>query len=110
MTTTPTTTTFHPTLLDLLPQTVEHGVPTQALFSAPGGKVSLFRFDAGKGMAEHTSTHAVTLHVIEGSLTVRVEEERYELDRGAFLAVPATLPHALEARTPALVLLTLLTS
>ncbi len=104
----PTETTFYDDLRAISPPLADTGVGTLPLFKGPAGRVSLMRFAAGEGMAEHVSPHAAVLQVVEGRLRVRVLESLYELIPGGWLAIAPGDTHALDAPEPATLLLTLL--
>lgn len=104
----PTETTFYDDLRAISPPLADTGVGTLPLFKGPAGRVSLMRFAAGEGMAEHVSPHAAVLQVVEGRLRVRVLESLYELVPGGWLAIAPGDTHALDAPEPATLLLTLL--
>ncbi len=96
---------YYPSLEGALPDLVAGGIASRTLFRAKGLKVTLFRFDAGQGMTEHTSGHAATLHVLEGSMHVRVGEHSVTMRAGSFLGLEPRAPHALDAEEPSLLLL-----
>ena len=96
---------FQPSLADALPDLVKGGIASRPLFRAPGCKVTLFRFDEGQGMTEHTSGHAATLQLLEGRLRVQVGDTTAVMEPGSFLGLEPRVPHALEAEAPSLLLL-----
>lgn len=50
----------------------EHGIASRILAKASGGNVTLFAFDAGQGLTEHTSPFDALVLVLEGALTLTV--------------------------------------
>jgi quercetin dioxygenase-like cupin family protein len=99
---------FHASLSEALPDLVRGGIASRPLFRASGCKVTLFRFDAGQGMTEHTSGHAATLQLVEGRMRVQVGEHTVTLLPGSFLGLEPRVPHSLDALEPALLLLTVM--
>jgi quercetin dioxygenase-like cupin family protein len=99
---------FQASLGEALPDLVRGGIASRPLFRAPGCKVTLFRFDAGQGMTEHTSGHAATLQLLEGRMRVQVGEHTVTLLPGSFLGLEPRVPHSLDALEPALLLLTVM--
>ncbi len=96
---------YFASLAQALPDLVTGGIASRTLFRAHGCKVTLFRFDAGQGMTEHTSGHAATLQLLEGTMRVRVGEHTVTMRAGSFLGLEPRVPHALDAEEPALLLL-----
>lgn len=59
--------------------------------------LTLFAFDEGQTLSEHTSPHYALLQVIEGRGTVIINDQEYELQNGESIVMPANEPHAVEA-------------
>jgi quercetin dioxygenase-like cupin family protein len=85
-----------------------HGIASRILAKAPGGNLTLFAFDAGQGLTEHTSPFDAVLFVTEGALTVTVGGATLDATPGTVVRLPANVPHALEAVAPARMLLVML--
>jgi quercetin dioxygenase-like cupin family protein len=83
--------------LKIPPPDVDDGIVSQALLAAPGLRVTLFRFDAGQELSEHTSPARVTLQVIAGSGDFTLGSETRRLVAGDLLHMPPQLPHAVRA-------------
>ncbi|MBD3246043.1 MAG: cupin domain-containing protein [Candidatus Omnitrophica bacterium] len=61
------------------------------------GTVSLFAFDQGQGLSEHTAPFEAFVYIVEGRARVRIGTESQELNAGEALILPAHKPHAVEA-------------
>jgi quercetin dioxygenase-like cupin family protein len=83
-------------------------VVSRTLIKKPTGTVTLFAFDAGEGLSEHSTPHDALVLGLEGRLDVTVGGEPHEVDAGDALMLPANVPHALRALTPTKMLLTML--
>ena len=83
--------------LKIPPPDVADGIVSQALLAAPGLRVTLFRFDAGQEMSEHTSPARVTLQVLAGSGDFSLGKDTRRLVAGDLLHMPPQLPHAVRA-------------
>jgi len=59
--------------------------------------LTLFAFDEGQTLSEHTSPHSAILQVLEGSTSVTIDGKRYDLDAGESIIMPANVPHGVEA-------------
>jgi quercetin dioxygenase-like cupin family protein len=83
-------------LRDLVTPTA-HGIASRVLAKAPGGNVTLFSFDAGQGLTEHTSSYEALVLVLEGHLDLTVAGDSIAAPAGAIVRLPADVPHALDA-------------
>ena len=86
----------------------EHGIASRILAKAPGGNLTLFAFDTGQGLTEHTSPFDAVVLVTEGALTITVGGATLDATPGTVVRLPANVPHALEAAAPARMLLVML--
>ena len=72
-------------------------VVSRTLIKTEGGNLTVFSFDQGQGLSEHTTPNDAILWVLEGRVQVEIQAERYQLGVGDFIRLPAQIPHALEA-------------
>jgi quercetin dioxygenase-like cupin family protein len=73
-----------------------------------GGSVTLFAFDGGQGLSEHTSPYDALVMVLDGALTLTIGGEPIDATPGTVVRLPANVPHAVDALSPARMLLTML--
>jgi quercetin dioxygenase-like cupin family protein len=85
-----------------------HGIASRVLARTAGGNVTLFAFDSGQGLTEHTSPFDALVMTLDGSLTLTIGGETVYATPGTIVRMPADVPHAVEAPEPALMLLTML--
>lgn len=76
---------------------VAHGIVSQALLTAPGLRVTLFKFAAGQELSEHTSSSRVLVQVIAGRCEFSVEGRPQMLGPGELLHLPPRMAHAVRA-------------
>ncbi len=88
--------TGHTALLDSV-QYQEGGVVSRALLNKQSGSVTLFAFDKGQSLSEHSAPFDALVHLIEGEMDINISGEASRLKRGDFIIMPANEPHALEA-------------
>lgn len=74
------------------------------------GNVTLFAFDGGEGLSEHTAPFDALVHVLDGEAEVTVAGTPFRLAAGEAIVLPAHRPHALRAMTPFRMLLTMIRS
>ncbi len=84
------------------------GIASRILAKASGGSVTLFAFDEGQGLTEHTSPFEALVMVLEGSLTLTIGGVAVHATPGAIVRMPAGVPHALEASAASRMLLIML--
>lgn len=71
-------------------------------------KVVLFGFSAGQELSEHTASRPAIMHFLSGEGSVTLGGDRMDIAAGSWVHMPAGLRHAIQAKTPLVMLLTLL--
>ncbi|MEO8481517.1 MAG: cupin domain-containing protein [Acidobacteriota bacterium] len=95
-------------LLQSLVSSTPGGIASRILSKTSGGSVTLFSFDAGQGLTEHTSPFEALVQVLDGSLRLTIGSVPVRAVPGTVVRMPADVPHAVEADEPARMLLTML--
>ncbi len=62
------------------------------------GNLTLFSFDAGQGLSEHTSPYDAVVHILDGEAEITIDGAAQTVRAGEMLIMPANKPHALLAR------------
>jgi quercetin dioxygenase-like cupin family protein len=86
----------------------ERGIASRVLARTSGGNVTLFAFDAGQGLEEHTAPFDALVLVLEGSLALTIGSVAARAVPGTVVRMPGGVPHALEAPEPTRMLLIML--
>jgi quercetin dioxygenase-like cupin family protein len=73
------------------------GIASRVLAKTAGGNVTLFAFDAGQGLTEHTSPHEALVMVLDGRLALTIGGVATDATPGTVVRMPAGVPHALDA-------------
>lgn len=94
-------------LTDLIIPT-PHGIASRILSKNNGGSLTLFAFDAGQGLAEHTAPFDAIVIVLDGRLVLTVSGVKVTATPGTVVRMPANVPHAVDAPEPSRMLLTML--
>lgn len=94
-------------LVDLITP-VSHGIASRVLAKATGGTVTLFAFDDGQGLSEHTTPFDALVVVLGGELRLDVGGVPVVAGPGTVVRLPAGVPHAVEARVASRMLLLML--
>ena len=95
-------------LLHALVHPVEQGIASRVLAKTTGGNLTLFAFDAGQGLTEHTSPFDALVMVLDGALTLTIGGAPVRATPGTIVRMPADVPHALDAHEPSRMLLIML--
>ena len=61
------------------------------------GTVTVFAFDEGQGLSEHTAPFDALVYVVDGSVEILIEGKPSKLKAGDMIIMPANKPHALKA-------------
>jgi quercetin dioxygenase-like cupin family protein len=88
----------------------EGSVVSRTLIDKKAGTVTLFAFDQGQGLSEHTAPYDALVHVLEGEVEVTVSGKPVVVKHGEMAMLPAKKPHALSAMTRFKMLLTMIRS
>ena len=75
-------------------------VVSRELIRQPKGTVTVFAFDEGQGLSEHTAPFDALVLDLEGEAEIIVAGEPHRLAAGDAIIMPAGKPHAVEALTP----------
>jgi quercetin dioxygenase-like cupin family protein len=86
------------------------GIISKQIIKKPTGNVTLFSFDTGQGLSEHTAPFDALVNVIEGQATVMIDGRNYTLKAWDSIIMPADVPHALSAPVRFKMLLTMIKS
>jgi quercetin dioxygenase-like cupin family protein len=85
-------------------------VVSRTLIDKQAGTITLFAFDNGQGLSEHTAPYDALVHIIEGEAEVTISGNPLRLKQGEITIMPANEPHALTAKTKFKMLLTMIRS
>jgi quercetin dioxygenase-like cupin family protein len=72
-------------------------VVSRTVIDKPVGTVTLFAFDQGAGLSEHTAPYDALVQVIEGEAEVTIAGRALSVKAGQMIIMPANRPHALRA-------------
>lgn len=82
-------------------QTIEYAdgsVVSRTIIENKSGTVTLFAFDAGEGLSEHTAPFDALVQVLDGKAEIMIGGKGNTLSAGQMILMPANVPHALRAR------------
>jgi quercetin dioxygenase-like cupin family protein len=88
----------------------ESAIVSRTLIDKKAGTVTLFAFDEGQGLSEHTAPYDAMVQVLDGEVEISIEGKPFHLKEGEMIVMPANKPHALRALTSFKMLLTMVRS
>jgi len=72
-------------------------VVSREIISKKTGTVTLFAFDQGQGLSEHTAPFDALVHVFDGEAEIIISGRPLHVKQGEMVIMPANQPHALKA-------------
>jgi quercetin dioxygenase-like cupin family protein len=72
------------------------------------GSVTLFAFDAGQELSEHTTPHDALVQLVDGEAAITIAGRQYRLRAGDMIVMPGHQPHAVKALSRFKMLLTMI--
>jgi quercetin dioxygenase-like cupin family protein len=72
-------------------------IVSREILKDANGKVTLFAFDQGEGLSEHTSPFNALVQIVEGEAQITVSGKPHSVRAGELILMPAGQPHALQA-------------
>ena len=83
-------------------------VVSKTLIEKNTGTVTLFAFDLGQGLSEHTTPFDALVQVLDGDVEIRISGKPFHLKQGEIIIIPANESHALKAVNNFKMLLTMI--
>jgi quercetin dioxygenase-like cupin family protein len=83
-------------------------VVSRVLLRRKTGNITLFTFDRGQGLSEHTAPFDAYVQVLEGELELSIGGKPVRASAGDAVVMPANVPHALLAQSPLKMLLVMI--
>ncbi len=88
----------------------EGSVVSKTIIDKKTGTITLFGFDAGQGLSEHSAPFDAFVYCADGEVEVKISGKPYRLRSGDSIVMPANEPHALKAITRFKMLLVMIKS
>ena len=85
-------------------------VVSREIVKKPTGSVTIFAFDEGQGLSEHTAPFDALAQVVEGEAEIVISGQPHRLQGGEMILMPAGQPHALKALKRFKMILTMIRS
>lgn len=86
----------------------EGSVVSKTLIKKDTGNITLFAFDTGQGLSEHTAPFDAVVNIIDGEAEISLDGQTQTVAAGQMLIMPANIAHALHAKVPFKMLLVMI--
>ena len=93
-----------------VPELVEYqkgSIVSRTLLEKASGDVTIFAFDQGQGLREHSAPYDALVQVIDGQVEITISGKPQKVCAGEMILMPANQPHALKALRPFKMILTM---
>ena len=72
-------------------------IVSRTIIDKPAGTLTLFAFERGQGLSEHTAPFDAVVYILDGDAEVTISGKPLQLKQGEMVIMPANQPHALRA-------------
>ncbi|MCP4582216.1 MAG: cupin domain-containing protein [candidate division Zixibacteria bacterium] len=90
-----------------LAEYAEGSVVSRTIAKNQTGTCTLFAFDSGQGLSEHSAPFDALVQIVDGQALVTIGGEKITVSKGELVMMPANIPHALQAEKRFKMLLTM---
>jgi len=84
------------------------GIVSKRVIQKQSGNITLFAFDKGQQLSEHTAPFDALVQVLDGRAEIMIDRKPYLLEKGQSIIMPASVPHAVNAVAQFKMLLTMI--
>lgn len=74
-----------------------NSIVSKEIIKGENGNITVFAFDEGEGLSEHTAPFDVLIHAIEGEAEIMISRKKHNLKEGDIIILPANEPHSVKA-------------
>lgn len=85
-------------------------IVSKTILDKSTGTITLFAFDKGQKLSEHTSPYDAVVQIIEGEASITIGTENINISEGQIIIMPANMPHSVAAKEKFKMLLTMIRS
>lgn len=94
--------------LDTLIEYSADSVVSKTVLDKSAGTITLFAFDKGQGLSEHTAPYDATVQILDGNAQITIDAKELAVSAGEIIVMPANVPHSLFAEEKFKMLLTMI--
>lgn len=86
----------------------DDSIVSKTLVDSKAGTMTLFAFDAGQKLSEHSAPYDAAVQVLDGAVALTIAGKTVKASKGQLVIMPATIPHAVTAKERFKMLLTMI--
>jgi quercetin dioxygenase-like cupin family protein len=86
----------------------DDSIVSKTIVDVPAGTITLFAFDKGQKLSEHTAPYNAVVQVTEGSAHLTIGGKNVDVPAGCIIIMPANVPHSVVAKENFKMLLTMI--
>ncbi|HWS49116.1 MAG TPA: cupin domain-containing protein [Candidatus Methanoperedens sp.] len=83
-------------------------IVSKEIINKTAGTITLFSFDKGQGLSEHTTPFDALVIITEGEAEITLSGKKHQLKMNEMILMPANIPHALKANKAFKMILTMI--
>ncbi|MBL7154301.1 MAG: cupin domain-containing protein [Phycisphaerae bacterium] len=83
-------------------------IVSKTILDKRAGSITLFAFDTGQKLSEHTTPYDAVVQVLDGAATITIEGRENQVRAGGIIIMPGNVPHAVAAPKRFKMLLTMI--
>lgn len=84
------------------------GIVSKELSHSEKGNITVFAFDKGQALSEHSAPFDAIMQVIDGKVSLTIDKEKFVLSQGEMIIMPANHPHSVTAEERFKMMLTMI--
>lgn len=89
-------------------QYADGSVVSKMIIKKPTGNITLFAFDKGEGLSEHSAPHEALIQVLDGKAEIIIGGISNKVTTGSCIILPSNIPHAVKANEKFKMMLTMI--
>lgn len=75
----------------------DNAIVSKHILKKDNGNVSLFAFDKGEGLSEHSTPFDALVYIVDGKADIIIDGQSHIIEANQSIVMPANIPHALKA-------------
>ena len=87
----------NPERIETLVDYQKDSVVSKTLIDKKTGTITLFAFDKGQGLSEHTAPYDAVCYIVDGKAEITINNQLKVAQKGEIIIMPADKPHSLKA-------------
>ena len=76
----------------------EDSIVSRTILDKSTGTITLFAFDKGQRLSDHTSAYDAVIQVLDGKAQVIIDGRKNDVSAGQLIIMPANVPHSVDAK------------